>query len=184
MESFIFYKIPYEGSIAKIKELFNDREWNLQMKVPKVGILLVKIPLEIDEEIVFNQGTIIDEETNTKFGTFEKIIEKEFEEEKNIVVEINEEKESNINKSKKNQNFEYKRQMSEILLNEETLEKEIPKKNKFSFMREFSFPKINLEELKKKIELDYKDPYDYFLSKNYLIMCFILAIICLILFNF
>ena len=85
--SYIYYKIPYEGSLQKIKELINDREWNLQMKSPKEGIILVKISKDVDEEICFNQGMMIDEETKTKFGTFQPI--KEFEFDEGINTELN-----------------------------------------------------------------------------------------------
>lgn len=186
--SYIYYKIPYEGKLQKIKELIRDRDWNLQMKIPEEGILLVKITKNIDEELSFNQGMIIDEETNTKFGNFQLIEEDEFEEGKNISLDniINERDEQgkSTNQSKKNQNMEYKRQMSEILLNEETLEREIPKNNKYNFISKLCIPKIDLDKLNKKIKRDYRDPYDYFFSKNYLINCFILSIICLVLFNF
>ena len=52
MSSYIFYKIPYEGSLKKVKELIEEREWDFQIKVPKDGIILVKIPLETEEELL------------------------------------------------------------------------------------------------------------------------------------
>ena len=76
MSSYIFYKIPYEGSLKKVKELIEEREWDFQIKVPKDGIILVKIPPETEEELLFSQSTLIDDETETKFGKFRKIIKK------------------------------------------------------------------------------------------------------------
>ena len=56
----------------KVKELIEEREWDFQIKVPKDGIILVKIPPETEEELLFIQSTIIDDETETKFGKFRK----------------------------------------------------------------------------------------------------------------
>ena len=188
MSSYVFYKIPYEGSLQKIKEIIKNREWNLEMKVPKEGILLLKVPIDIEDEISFCQKSTLDEETNTKFGALESIKESDFEDEidtiSNDTNNENKDKEKNSAQNKKNKNWQYKRQITEILMNEETLEKEIPKKTALNFIRKLSLPKVNLNQFNKKIEHDYKDPYDYLLSQNYLIMCFIIAIICLFLFNF
>ena len=188
MPSYIFYKIPYEGSLPKIKEIIKNREWNLEMKVPKEGILLLKVPIDIEDEISFCQKSTLDEDTNTKLGALEPIKESEFEDEidtlSNDIINENDEKEKNSTQNKKNKNWQYKRQITEILMNEETLEKEIPKKNVFNLVRKISLPKINLNQFNKIIEHTYKDPYDYLLSQNYLVMCFIIAIICLVLFNF
>ena len=179
MSSYIYYKIPYEGKLYKIKELIKDRNWDLELKIPKEGILLVKIPTEIDDEILFSQNSTIDEETQTKFGEFQPIKESEFENEVNIELnDINDEKENNLKENKKNKNMEYKRQMSELLLNEDTI------KEKNCFIKNITFPKINLKVLNKEIEKKYKDPYDYFFSQNYLVLCFILAVIFLVIFKF
>ena len=121
-------------------------------------------------------------------GALKPIKESEFEDEidtlSNDIINENDENEKNSTQNKKNKNWQYKRQITEILMNEETLEKEIPKKNVFNLVRKISLPKINLNQFNKKIEHTYKDPYDYLLSQNYLVMCFIIAIICLVLFNF
>ena len=179
MSSYIYYKIPYEGKIYKIKELIKDRNWDLEMKIPKEGILLVKIPTEIDDEILFSQNSTIDEETQTKFGEFQSIKESEYEKEVNIELnDIKDEKENNLMQNKKNKNMEYKRQMSEILLNEDRINQ------KNNLIKNITFPKINLKEFNKEIEKKYKDPFDYFFSQNYLILCFILAVIFLVIFNF
>ena len=185
MSSNLFYKIPFEGQIQKIQELVKNRDWDLEMKVPKEGILIVKIPEEIKEELLFSQQSIIDEETNTKLGTFEIITESDYENETDTKLNyIKEEINSRgNNQNKKNKNKEYKRQISEILLEGETLLKDNTKKFGFYLVNKFVVPKINLNEFHKKLGKEYKDPYDYFLSKNYLIMCFILAIICLVLFK-
>ena len=182
--SYIYYKIPYEGSLQKIKELINDREWNLQMKSPKEGIILVKISKDVDEEICFNQGMMIDEETKTKFGTFQPI--KEFEFEEGINTELNNkiDKENIVNLNKKNKSAEYKRQISDILMNAETTEEEKSKRKGFSFLNYIPIPKFDLKEFNQKIEKNYKDPYDYLFSQNYLIVFFIVAVICLVLFKF
>ena len=184
--SYIYYKIPYEGSLQKIKELINDREWNLQMKSPKEGIILVKISKDVDEEICFNQGMMIDEETKTKFGSFQPIRDIEFEEENSTeLTNLNYEKQNIFGRpNKKYKNAEYKRQMSEILLSGETKEEEKPKGMVYNLVNKIGIPKIDLNELKQKIETNYKDPYDYFFSQNYLIVCFIVTLIFLVLFRF
>ena len=183
--SYIYYKIPYEGSLQKIQELINDRGWNLQMKSPKEGILLAKIPKDIEEEISFNQKMTIDEETKTKFGSFQPIRDFEFEEENSTELSnLNNEKQKNVSQNKKNKNAEYKRQMSEILLSGETKEEEKPKGMVYNLVNKIGIPKIDLNELKQKIETNYKDPYDYFFSQNYLIVFFIVTVIFLVLFRF
>ena len=125
----------------------------------------------------------IDEETKTKFGTFITITETDFEQginnELNILDKEQNENKKNLETNKKNKNKEYKRQISEILLNEET-----PPVKKENFLKKFTLPKIDFEEINKKIKEEYKDPYDYFFSQNYLIMCFIFAVIVFVVFNF
>ena len=178
--SFIYKKIPYQGSLLKVKELIKNHHWNIEIKVTEEGIILAKIPKSIEEEICWYNGENIDEKTNTKFGTFASINETDFVEGKNIELDIlNKEENENESKSeqnKKNKNKEYKRQISEILLNETQVKKE-------NFLDKFGI-KFDLEKINKKVREEYKDPYDYFFSKDYLIMCFIFAVICLIIFNF
>ena len=177
---FVYKKIPYQGSLLKIKELIKNHHWNIEIKVSEEGTLLTKIPKSIEDEIYWFNGENIDEKTNTKFGTFISINETDYEEGKNIELDIlnKEEKENEIKSenNKKNKNKEYKRQISEILLNETHVKKE-------NFLDKFGI-KINLNEINKKVKEEYKDPYDYFFSQDYLIICFIFSVICLIIFNF
>ena len=179
--SFIYRKIPYEGSLLKVKELIKNHHWNIEMKVSEEGILLFKIPKSIEEEICWYDRENIDEETNTKFGKFISINESDFEGGKNIESDIinkeEKEKEKKSEQNKKNKNIEYKRQISDILLNQETPEK------KQSFLDIIGL-KNKIEGIIKKVKEEYKDPYDYFFSQDYLIMCFIFAVICMIIFNF
>ena len=181
--SFIYKKIPYEGSLLKVKELVKNHNWNIEMKVSEEGILLFKIPKSIEEEISWYDREDIDEETNTKFGKFISITESDFEEGKNIESDIinkeeeEKEKEKKSEQNKKNKNIEYKRQISDILFNEETPEK------KQSFFDIIGL-KNKIEGIIKKVKEEYKDPYDFFFSPNYLLMCFIFAVICMIIFNF
>ena len=181
--SYIYKKLPYEGNLSRVKELFQDYHWNLEIKVPEEGIILAKIPKSLEEEIGFSQGMNIDEETKTKFGTFITITETDFEQginnELNILDKEQNENKKNLETNKKNKNKEYKRQISEILLNEET-----PPVKKENFLKKFTLPKIDFDEMNKKIKEEYKDPYDYFFSQNYLIMCFIFAVIVFVVFNF
>ena len=178
--SFIYKKIPYQGSLLKVKELIKNHQWNIEIKVSEEGILLTKIPKSIEEEICWYNGENIDEKTNTKFGAFESINEIDFVEGKNIELDLlNEEEDENekiLEKNKKNKNKEYKRQISDILLNENQVKKG-------NFLDKFGI-KFDLKEINKKVKEKYKDPYDYFFSQDYLIMCFIFAVICLIIFNF
>ena len=178
--TFVYKKIPYQGSLLKIKELIKNHHWNIEIKVSEEGTLLTKIPKSIEDEIYWFNGENIDEKTNTKFGTFISINETDYEEGKNIELDIlnKEEKENEIKSenNKKNKNKEYKRQISEILLNDTQTKKE-------NFSDKFGI-KFNIEEINKKVKEEYKDPYDYFFSQDYLIICFIFAVICLIIFNF
>ena len=178
--TFVYKKIPYQGSLLKIKELIKNHHWNIEIKVSEEGTLLTKIPKSIEDEIYWFNGENIDEKTNTKFGTFISINETDYEEGKNIELDIlnKEEKENEIKSenNKKNKNKEYKRQISEILLNDTQTKKE-------NFLDKFGI-KFNIEEINKKVKEEYKDPYDYFFSQDYLIICFIFAVICLIIFNF
>ena len=178
--TFVYKKIPYQGSLLKIKELIKNHHWNIEIKVSEEGTLLTKIPKSIEDEIYWFNGENIDEKTNTKFGTFISINETDYEEGKNIELDIlnKEEKENEIKSenNKKNKNKEYKRQISEILLNDIQTKKE-------NFLDKFGI-KFNIEEINKKVKEEYKDPYDYFFSQDYLIICFIFAVICLIIFNF
>ena len=178
--TFVYKKIPYQGSLLKIKELIKNHHWNIEIKVSEEGTLLTKIPKSIEDEIYWFNGENIDEKTNTKFGTFISINETDYEEGKNIELDIlnKEEKENEIKSenNKKNKNKEYKRQISEILLNDTQTKKE-------NFFDKFGI-KFNIGEINKKVKEEYKDPYDYFFSQDYLIICFIFAVICLIIFNF
>ena len=178
--TFVYKKIPYQGSLLKIKELIINHHWNIEIKVSEEGTLLTKIPKSIEDEIYWFNGENIDEKTNTKFGTFISINENDYEEGKNIELDIlnKEEKENEIKSenNKKNKNKEYKRQISEILLNDTQTKKE-------NFLDKFGI-KFNIGEINKKVKEEYKDPYDYFFSQDYLIICFIFAVICLIIFNF
>ena len=178
--TFVYKKIPYQGSLLKIKELIKNHHWNIEIKVSEEGTLLTKIPKSIEDEIYWFNGENIDEKTNTKFGTFISINEKDYEEGKNIELDIlnKEEKENEIKSenNKKNKNKEYKRQISEILLNDTQTKKE-------NFLDKFGI-KFNIREINKKVKKEYNDPYDYFFSQDYLIICFIFAVICLIIFNF
>ena len=76
--------------------------------------------------------------------------------------------------------MEYKRQISEILLNGDTS----PEENKKSYGLNFIIQKIDLNELSKNIEKNYIDQYDYFFSQNHIFMCIFLALILLVIFNF
>ncbi len=178
--TFVYKKIPYQGSLLKIKELIKNHHWNIEIKVSEEGTLLTKIPKSIEDEIYWFNGENIDEKTNTKFGTFISINETDYEEGKNIELDIlnKEEKENEIKSenNKKNKNKEYKKQISEILLNDTQTGKE-------NFLDKFGI-KFNFREINKKVKKEYNDPYDYFFSQDYLIICFIFAVICLIIFNF
>lgn len=182
--TFVYKKIPYQGSLLKIKELIKNHHWNIEIKVSEEGTLLTKIPKSIEDEIYWFNGENIDEKTNTKFGTFISINETDYEEGKNIELDIlnKEEKENEIKSenNKKNKNKEYKRQISEILLNGDTA----PEENKKSYGLNFIIQQIDLNELSKNIEKNYIDQYDYFFSQNHIFMCIFLALILLVIFNF
>ena len=182
MSSYSFFRIPYEGNLQTIQEHINNLFSDVQMKIPQKGTLLVKIPVDIEEEFLFTKNMIIDEKTGTKLGNFEFVREFEFDDA--IDTELNNiNNEKNENPNKKNKNLEYKRQISDILLNEETTEEE-NKKSGYNFWSKLNITKIGLGGFGENLEKEYKDPYDFFFSKEYLIICFILSVICLVLFNF
>ena len=91
--SFIYYKIPFEGKIEAVYELIKNRDWyNISLKIPENGIIYMKVPEDVDEELIFNQDLVFDETTNSKFGIFEKITESDYEAAKNIDIPLSTEK--------------------------------------------------------------------------------------------
>ena len=93
MSSFIYYKIPFEGKIEEVYELINNRDWNnISLKMPENGIIYMKIPEDVNEEVTFNEELVFDETTNSKFGIFEKITESDYEIAKNIEIPLSAEK--------------------------------------------------------------------------------------------
>ena len=197
MSSMIFYKIPYEGEIKSILKLIKDRDWgDITVKFPEKGILLMKVPKDIEDEVTFNEDIVFDDTTNTKFCSFTPITETEFEQAQNIEnLENKEEKKEN--KIKRNQTNEQKlyyeesKRLTESIVSEET---EKPNENKKqttsnSFVNYISkisssIPDINLQEFTKDIGKEYKEPYDYLFTQRYLVYYFIVAVIFLIVFGY
>lgn len=191
-----FYKIPFEGKAEAINELIKSRDWNLSIKFPEKGIIFMKVPIDIDEEVAFNQNLVIDDETQTKLGSFSQITQEEYEQANNMEnvdssnptenKESEEKKEESspkknvqIHKSKTNKEF------SELFDESKSKNKnEYKKTSSFLGKINFSVPSINFKELGKEINAKYKDPYDYFFTQKYLIAFFIFAVICLIIFRF
>ena len=198
MSSFIYYKIPFEGKIEAVYELIKNRDWNISLKMPENGIIYMKVPEDCDDEVIFNQDLVFDETTNSKFGIFEKITESDYEAAKNIEIprptekktisvsknanEINKKIEAyqqekrEFDKEVKKFNFEEKPKDLKTNLNSGI--------NLSDLKNMISLQNINVGELRKNIIENYKDPYDYFLSQNYLMVLLIFAVICLIIFNF
>ena len=198
MSSFIYYKIPFEGKIEAVYELIKNRDWNISLKMPENGIIYMKVPEDCDDEVIFNQDLVFDETTNSKFGIFEKITESDYEVAKNIEIPRPTEKKT-ISVSKKAN--EINKKIEAYQQEKREFDKEV---KKFSFEEKpkdlktnlnsginlsdlknmISLQNINVGELRKNIIENYKDPYDYFLSQNYLMVLLIFAVICLIIFNF
>jgi hypothetical protein len=105
MSSFIFYKLPFEGKIEAVNDLIRTRDWKITLKMPENGTLLMKVPEDIEEEVLFNQDIVFDEKTNSKFGMFSKITETEFESSESLEIpDISASKENTKNEAqKKNQ---------------------------------------------------------------------------------
>ena len=197
MSSMKFYKIPYEGKIESILKLIKDRDWDLTIKFPENGILFMKVPIDIDEEVAFNENLVFDEETNTKFCSFIPITETEFEEAKNLEnleSKPSEKENKEINKAdeiKSNENNLFSKESKKKTLNFFSEESDKPKENEklkssYSFKNYIpSIPNINinLKEFSKEIGKRYKEPYDFIFTQKYLIFCFIIAVIFLILFG-
>ena len=183
MSSMIYFKIPFEGPIDSIFKLIKDREWNAELKFPEKGIMLMKTSSENEDEISFNQNIVFDESTNSKFGKFDKITEKEFE---NAVSIENLETNDNEQKEKENEQKSDLGQASKTDNNNNQVESFGFKKTKsISKKIEFNFGKSTnpFEEFGKKISNEYNDPYDFFFSQKYLVPFFIFAIICQIIFG-
>ena len=194
MSSMNFYKIPYEGEIKSILKLIKDRDWDIKIKFPEKGILLMKVPDDIDEEVTFNENLVFDDATQTKFCSFSRISESEFEEAQNMenLEEKKNENENNI-KKEESKNTEKKlrsdisKEITETIFSEEN---EKPKENEkiktsYNFANYIpSIPQINLNEISKGIGKEYKEPYDYLFTQRYLVYYFIVSVIFLILFGY
>ena len=202
MSSFVFYKIQFEGKIESLYEFIQNKDWNVSIKMPEKGILYMKLPIDIEDEVVFHQDMTFDENTQSKFGNFVQITESDYEAASNLEMPKSSENPQKEEKSKNfyetiNKNIENAEKKSKELdskINEfntkETTSQQILRSLSKSLedlpnLISESIPSnINLENFEKNIVGTYKDPYDYFFSQNYLITFFIFAVICLIVFNF
>ena len=202
MSSFVFYKIQFEGKIESLYEFIQNKDWNVSIKMPEKGILYMKLPIDIEDEVVFHQDMTFDENTQSKFGIFVQITESDYEAASNLEMPKSSENAPKEEKSKNfyetiNKNIEKAEKKSKELdskINEfntkETTSQQILRSLSKSLedlpnLISESIPSnINLENFEKNIVGTYKDPYDYFFSQNYLITFFIFAVICLIVFNF
>ena len=202
MSSFVFYKIQFEGKIESLYEFIQNKDWNVSIKMPEKGILYMKLPIDIEDEVVFHQDMTFDENTQSKFGNFVQITESDYEAASNLEMPKSSENAPKEEKSKNfyetiNKNIEKAEKKSKELdskINEfntkETTSQQILRSLSKSLedlpnLISESIPSnINLENFEKNIVGTYKDPYDYFFSQNYLITFFIFAVICLIVFNF
>ena len=202
--SSIFYKIQFEGKIEALYDLIKNKDWNVSVKIPEKGLIYMKIPIDIEDEVIFHQDLIFDENTQSKFGVFVPIAESDFEAASSLEMPSSRENVPNEKKSEKllennNKNIEssvFEKKSKEL----DNKAKEInTKENKNqNILRTLSknltdLPNlitvnlptnINFDEFGKSIIGTYKDPYDYFFSQNYIIIFFIFAVICLILFKF
>lgn len=194
MSSFIFYKLPFEGKIEAVNDLIRTRDWKITLKMPENGTLLMKVPEDIEEEVLFNQDIVFDEKTNSKFGMFSKITETEFESTESLEIpDISASKENTKNEAQKKKSEEIHQEFNtKISLKDDDFDKINDYKGKKSSINEFLkkslsinlSASINVEDLKKSISGNLKDPYDYFFTQNYLITFFIIAVIILIIFRF
>jgi len=58
MSSFVFYKIPFEGKIEVLYDVIKTQEGNILVKVPENGILYMKVPIDVNEEVTFYQNMV------------------------------------------------------------------------------------------------------------------------------
>ena len=202
MSSSIYYKIPFEGQIEALYDLIKNKDWNVSVKMPEKGIIYMKIPIDIEDEVLFHQDLVFDENTQSKLGIFAPLTESDYEAAQNIEMPRSSDNSSNEEKNKKllekiNENVEtFEKKSKEI--NSKINEINTKEKSQ-NMLRSYlsksledlpnliseSLPtNINVEEFGKNIIGTYKDPYDYFFSQNYLISFFIFAVICLIIFKF
>ena len=186
MSSFVFYKIPFEGKIEVLYDLIKNQDWNILVKVPENGILYMKVPIDVNEEVTFYQNMVFDERTNSKFGIFQTITESDFEAAQNIETPISTET-KDVEKTNKSSQ-KYNNLLDDKI--KEFRDKKNKEKNSYlginlsDLKNIISMPTMNIQAFGKNIYKNYKDPYDYFFSQNYLIALFIFAIICLIIFRF
>ena len=140
----------------------------------------MKTSSENEDEISFNQNIVFDEATNSKFGKFEKITEKEFENAVSL-----ENIEMNNNEQKDNKENEQKSDLEQTSNNKQAEFSSFKKTKSMSKKIEFSFGKSSnpFDEFGKKISNEYNDPYDFFFSQKYLVPFFIFAVICQVLFG-
>ena len=194
MSSFIFYKLPFEGKIEAVNDLIRTRDWKITLKMPENGTLLMKVPEDIEEEVLFNQDIVFDEKTNSKFGMFSEITETEFETTESLEIpDISASKENTKNELQKKKSEKIHQEFNtRVTLKDDDFDKINDSKGKESSINEFLkkslsinlSASINVEDLKKSISGNLKDPYDYFFTQNYLITFFIIAVIILIIFRF
>ena len=102
MSSFVFYKIQFEGKIESLYEFIQNKDWNVSIKMPEKGILYMKLPIDIEDEVVFHQDMTFDENTQSKFGNFVQITESDYEAASNLEMPKSSE---NPQKEEKSKNF-------------------------------------------------------------------------------
>ena len=191
--SFVFYKVPFEGQVGKVYELIKSRDWDVSLKMPENGILFLKISEESEGEVLFYQNIVFNENTKSKFGIFESISESIYETAESIEIPNSEENTANKDKNEdkeKNKNivnFEKKMEAENLSLKLNKRQNSFLGRQLSNISSYITSPlttKASSEKLKTYISKEYKDPYDFFFSQNYLIAFLIFAFICLIIFGF
>lgn len=188
--------VKYDGEKKSINQLIESRDWDIELKEPESGVLLMKVPEEIEEELYFFKNLVFDEKTNTKFSEFQSISQDEFEKAKDlngnnynnndetprITCENNESANTPLNEKKANIFDQFKETLSE------ENEKKFKKSSTFhssligNSLQNFQML-LNKDQFKEKVFGQYKNPYDIFLSQNYIVV-YLIVIIALIIMGF
>ena len=191
MSSFIYYKIAFEGKIEAVYELIRSRDWKIDLKMPDNSFLLMKVPEDIEDEVLFLKDMVFDEKTNSKFGKFTKIAGEEFESSSTLDIPDLSISSGSIKKTVSNDKIE---EISQIVdkkpsFKEDNIDQKINQYKQNSMIKIKNFFNVNLAnsinigEIKKNISVNYKDPYDYFFTKNYLISFLVVALVIFMLFK-
>ena len=181
-----YIKAHYEGEYQSIVELIESKEWNIDIKEVEKGTVYMKIQEEIEEEVYFFKNLVFNENTNTKIIDFIPITETEFQEAKALPHSVaHEEKKTEKKDENKTQNSNLENDKQTKIYNDfiRSISHDKSDDKDINNANNQKLPEITLEDIRKKIFDEYKDPFDFFFNKNYLIGFFMFASIAMVFLN-